>query len=229
MNAESWERWSRGFGMLFVVMVIVAFVLFGDQPKVDDSAASVVSFYGDHHGRIAAASFLFILAFLALTWFVAALANSLRANGEGRLANAVVLLVAAFIGAQLLVATLGVGLTIAIANGGITDELARTLNTMAWSADALASIPLAGSLLAATGGLTRAKLAPTWYAWVGGIAALVILVRGTTLASDGFWSPSGEYAYASIVAALGWTFLTSLLLYRAEVEVAARTAAPTPA
>jgi hypothetical protein len=229
MSAESWERWSRGFGMLFVVMVIVAFFIFGDQPKVDDSAASVMSFYGDHHGRIATATFLFILAFLVLTWFVAALTNALRASGEGRLANAAVILVAAFVGAQILVATIGVGLTIAIANGGITDELARTLNTMAWSADAMASIPLAGSILASTGGLTRAQLAPRWYAWVGGIAALVILARGTTLASDGFWSPSGEYAYATIVAALGWTFLTSLLLYRAEIEAPARSAAPTPA
>ena len=231
MNAVSWERWSRGFGMLFVVVVIVAFALFGDQPKVDASAGSVVSFYGDHHSRIAWATALFMFSFLFLAWFVAAMTNAMRGRGEGRLANAVLLTVAVFVAAQVLVGTLSAGLAVSFANGAVTPEVARTLNTLAWCADTLAAYPLVGAILAATGGLTRAKLLPGWYAWFGGLVAVIVLLRGTTWASDGFWAPSGEYVYAAIFAALSWTFVTSLLLYRVPVEAEApvRSAAPTPA
>ncbi len=210
---------------------MVSFFIFGDQPKVDDSAGSVASFYSDHHGRIAWASALFLFSFVLLTWFVAAMTNALRDRGEGRLSNAVVLLVAAFIAGQLLVGTLSAGLAVSIANGVVSPDLARSVNTFAWCADTLAAYPLFGAIIAATGGLTRSKLLPGWYAWFGGIAAVIILLRGTTWATDGFWSPSGDYVYAEILAALTWTFVTSLLLYRAPVEseAPARAAAPTPA
>ena len=231
MSAVSWERWSRGFGMLFVVVVVVAFLIFGDQPKVDDSASSVASFYGDHHSRIAWASALFLFSFVFLAWFVGAMTNAMRGRGEGRLANVVLLAVAVFVAAQVLVGALSAGLAVSFANGVVTPDLARTLNTLAWCADTLAAYPLFGAILAATGGLTRAKLLPGWYTWFGGLAAVIVLLRGTTWASDGFWSPSGEYVYAGILAALSWTFVTSLLLYRVPVEAdaPARAAAPTPA
>jgi hypothetical protein len=216
MDRLSWERWSRGFGVLFVVVVLIAFFTFGDQPKVDDSASDITSFYDGDRGRILVGLVLFALSFVILAWFVGAIANALRTAGEGRLAATVILLTAVFVGIQFMTGMLVGGLSHSIAgNSASSEDLLRALNTMAWSADALSSIPLAGAILAASAGL--ALLLPSWHIWLGLVAAILIVLRGTNWASDGFWAPSGDYALITIAAALLWTLVTSVLLYRAPI------------
>ena len=218
MDKSSWERWSRGFGVLFVVVVVIAFFLFGEQPKVDDSASDIRSFYDGDRGRILASLVIFALSFVILAWFVGAVANALRIAGEARLAATAVVLVAVFIGVQFLVGTLVGGLATSIAGGSADDErLLQALNTLAWSADVLAAFPLAGVILAASAGLNRGRLLPSWHIWLGVAAAILIALRGTNWASDGFWAPSGDYAFISIIAGLGWTLVTSALLFRAPI------------
>jgi hypothetical protein len=218
MDGMSWERWSRGFGVLFVVVVLIAFFTFGDQPKVDDSANDIVSFYDGDRGRILTGLAIFALSFVILAWFVGAIVNALRIAGEGRLAATAIVLTAVFIGVQFLSGTLIGGLATSIAGASADDaNLLRALNTMAWSADALAAFPLAGAILAASVGLNRARVLPSWHVWLGFVAAILIVLRGTNWASDGFWAPSGEYTFISIIAALGWTLVTSVLLFRAPI------------
>lgn len=222
------ERWSRGAGVLFSVVAIISFALFGDQPKVDDSASDVVSFYGDNRGRIALAVVLFLVSFVILAWFAGALATALRNGGESSLATSFTLLLAVFIAMQFVLGMLVAGLGEALKNGTVSADVAQTVNELAWAADTLGAIPLAGAVLAATGGLNRARIMPAWHMWLGLLAALVIFLRGTTWATSGFWSPSGGWAYAAIFMAFAWTVVTSVLLYRsapATTTVAATTAA----
>jgi hypothetical protein len=218
MDRLSWERWSRGSGVLFVVVVLIAFFTFGDQPKVGDSGSEIVSFYDGDRGRILTSLVIFALSFVILAWFVGAIANALGVAGEGRLAATAIILTAVFIGIQFMTAMLVGGLATSIAGASADNEdLLRALNTLSWSADALSAFPLAGAIMAASAGLYRARLLPSWHIWLGVVAAILIVLRGTNWASDGFWAPSGDYTFISIIAGLGWTLVTSALLFRAPI------------
>jgi len=59
---------------------------------------------------------------------------------------------------------------------------------------------------------------------------VLVLLHGTNWATSGFWSASGGYLWITIIAGLGWTLITSVLLYtRAPATAAApeRAAVPT--
>ena len=88
MKALDWGKQWRGAGIAFFVLSVVAFVFYGDQPKLGASAADLVSFYDGDRTRILIASAIFGLAVLNLLWFAAALAAALRDAGQGGWASA---------------------------------------------------------------------------------------------------------------------------------------------
>jgi hypothetical protein len=71
-TVNSWERLWRSSGIIFVFFII-AYVVYGDQPKVGASADTLVSFYDSHRARIMIASMLIGVAVLLLLWFAAAI------------------------------------------------------------------------------------------------------------------------------------------------------------
>jgi hypothetical protein len=78
----------------------------------------------------------------------------------------------------------------------------------------LAAVPSAVFFLAASLGLRRTAMLPGWLSWAGvGVAALFGL-RLTNWASDGFWSPTGEYLFILIPLSLLWILATSVTLVR---------------
>jgi hypothetical protein len=83
MLAPDWERLWRSAGIQFVVLFVVAWVIYGDQPKVGASADTLVSFYDGDRTRILIATVIFGLAVLNLLWFAAALSSALRDAGQG--------------------------------------------------------------------------------------------------------------------------------------------------
>ena len=56
----------------------------GEAPKVGDSTDDLVSYYDGDRGQVFVSSLLFAFALLLFLWFAAAIANSLRESGEGR-------------------------------------------------------------------------------------------------------------------------------------------------
>jgi hypothetical protein len=78
---QDWERIWRGSGVVFVVLTIVAFFIYGDQPKLGASPAELLSFFHGDRTRILIATIIFCFAFLELLWFGAALASVLRDAG----------------------------------------------------------------------------------------------------------------------------------------------------
>jgi hypothetical protein len=42
---------------------------------------------------------------------------------------------------------------------------------------------------------------------------VLVLLHGTNWATSGFWSPTGGYLFITVIAGLGWTLITSVLLY----------------
>jgi hypothetical protein len=229
MDRLAWERWSRGMGVVFVVLAIVAFAIFGEQPKAEDTAADVVSFYRDDGGRVLTAVTIFGFASLALFWFVGAVVDTLRRAGEGRLGAAALALTAVWFAMQFSTLALTGALAVTIADTADVGAT-RALNTVALAADNVGAFPLAGAFFAVSVGLARARILPAWYTWFGLAAAVLVVLHGTNWASSGFWSPGGGYLYITVITALLWTLVTSVLLFRAPVaeEVPARAAMAAP-
>jgi hypothetical protein len=214
MTGMNWERLARASGIGFVALLIVGFLLFGDAPKVDASGSEVAAFYSDHSGRVLTAIPIIGIAFLLLLWFAGAVANILRAGGEDRLAGTALAIAAALVGLQFGVQALGEALSMNVAEAG-DEGVLQALNTISWTADAFGAFLIAAFIAASTVGLRRVAVVPRWFGLLGLVAGVLVALRGTTLASDGFWSPSGGYLYIFLLAAFGWTIVASVLLYRA--------------
>jgi hypothetical protein len=209
-----WERWARGAGIAFVVFAVLAFVVGGEPPGVGDPAEDVVSYYDGDRGQVLVSSFFFAVALGFWIWFVAAVANSLRERGEGRVAATLVGAVAAFVGVQLVATALNDVLAFSVARAG-EPAVTKALFDLTWTLDVLAAVPSAVFFLAASVGLRRTGMIPDWLGWAGiGVAGLFVL-RVTNWASDGFWSPTGEYLFILIPLTLLWILVASVMLVRA--------------
>jgi hypothetical protein len=225
MTDASWERWARLMGVVFAVLALAAFLIFGDGPKLEDDAEAVASFYRDNGGRVLTALTIFGFAFIPLFWFVGAFANALRMAGEGRLAATAIGLLAAWAATQFVFAASAAPLAVTVADRADPDA-SYALNALGLSIDNLGAFPLAGAIAAASVGLARGRLLPAWFMWFGAAVAVLVALHGTNWASEGFWSPGGEYVFIVVIAGLLWAVVTSVLLFRAPVavEATARTA-----
>jgi hypothetical protein len=223
MDRLTWERWSRGMGVVFAVLALVAFLTFGEAPKLEDSADEVASFYREDGGRVLTAITIFGFSFIPLFWFVGAIANALRRSGEGRLAATAIGLLAAWAGAQFLFMASAAPLAVSVAETADPD-VSHALNGLGLAVDNVSAFALAGGILAASVGLSAARLLPAWFLWFGVVVALLVVLHGTNWADEGFWSPGGGYVYIVVIAGLLWTIVTSVLLFRAPLveEPAAR-------
>src|ERR1043165_7607356 len=88
MDKATWDKLAAAGGLGRVVLFIVAGVLYGSPPGVDEDAQSVANFFSDSRGQILTSVFLQGLGVLAILWFVAALVTAMRDAGEPRLATA---------------------------------------------------------------------------------------------------------------------------------------------
>jgi hypothetical protein len=230
MSDTQWDRWARLSGIPFAVLVVVGFMLFGDAPKVDASGSEVAAFYTDHSGRILTGVPIIALGFLFLLWFAGAIANTLRESGQGRLGATVVALAGAVVAVAFVVQAMSASLALNIAENG-DEGVNQAVSTLSWSIDALNSLLVGGFIAAATIGLRRAGIVSPWFGWLGLVAALLVGLRATAWASDGFWSPSGGYMFVLLIAGFGWAIVGSILLFRgaAAVERAPGTVSARPA
>lgn len=214
----NWERLGRAAGIAFVVFTIASFIVGGEPPKVSDSAADVVSYYDGERGQVLLSSFLFAVALGFWIWFGGTLANSLRERGEGRVAATIIGAVSAFAAIQLVSAGINGIAAHSVARAG-EDGVTQALFNLTWGLDLVAALPSAVFFLAASLGLKRTHMIPSWLSSAGvGIAALFIL-RSTNWATDGFWSPTGEYLFILIPLALLWILIASVVLVRSTPEM----------
>lgn len=208
----SWERLWRASGIVFVAMFIIAYLVYGDQPKMGASTDELISFYDSDRWRILIASVVFGGAVLFLLWFAAAIASTLRDAGQGGWGAAATASSAALAAVFFVLISLTAGLTYSIAGSG-NDAITSGLNDLARALPVMASFPAAMLIMAGTLGLWRAGVVSDTFAVAGLLAVALVLLGGTTWASDGIWAPGGVYSRVSPMVTLVWVTAVSGLLY----------------
>ena len=188
-----WERLWRTSGIQFVVLFIIASVIYGSQPQVGASADALVAFYHGDRTRILIAAFFSGLNLLNLLWFTAALRTTLADAGQDGWGAAATAASAAFGALFLLQITVAAALAYSIAGSG-NPMLTSGLNDFAWALVVLTSFPRAMLIMSGAFGLWRAGLISNAL-FAAGVAAVVLgVLGGTTWLSGGFWAPDGAYS-----------------------------------
>jgi hypothetical protein len=207
-----WERLWRTAGIQFVVLFIIAYVIYGYQPEVGASADALVKFYDGERTRILIAAVFAGMAVLNLLWFAAALRTALADAGQDGWGAAATASSAAVGGLLLLLITVGAALAYSIASSG-NQALTAGLNDIAWAGVVLTSFPRAMLIMASAFGLWRAGLISNALFAVGVAAVVLVLLGGTTWLSSGFWAPDGAYSrFVSPIIGLVWTLVVSRVL-----------------
>ena len=215
MNVN-WERLWRSAGVQFVTLFIVAYVIYGNQPKVGASADKLVSFYDGDRTRILIATVISALAILSLMWFAAALTSVLRDAGQGGWGAATTAASAALGTVFFVLLIVGAALAYSVAGSG-NSALTSGLNDLSWVCVVIASFPAAMLIMAGSFGLWRAGIISNAIFSAGVAAVVLVLLGGTTWASHGFWAPDGAYLrFISPIIALAWIAgISGLLVMRA--------------
>jgi hypothetical protein len=179
-------------GILFVILVIVAFAVSGETPGTDDPAEEIVDFYLDNDESQQLASALLALGCVALIFFLGSLRRALRAaaGDEGGLSTVVLLggLVIA-IGASIFA---GIGFTLGDAADELPADAILTLNAL--NSDMFFTVAVGTAVFNLALGLAvlRHGGLPRALGWV----ALVIGIFGLT--------PLGFFAFVATGIVIVW-------------------------
>jgi hypothetical protein len=179
-------------GILFVVLVIVAFAVGGETPDVNDSARKVVDFYVDNDSQQQIAAGLLALGCVALLFFLGSLRTALRAaaGDEGGLST--VVLVGGVMMAVGVSIFAGIGFTLGDAADDLPASATMALNAL--NSDLF--FPVAVGTAVFNLGLALAVLRhgglPRPLAWL----ALVVGIAGLT--------PAGFFAFLATGIVIVW-------------------------
>jgi hypothetical protein len=210
MGKATWDKLAAAGGIIGVVLFVVAGVLYGSPPGVDDDAQSVANFFSDNRSQVLTAVFLQGLGVLAILWFVAALVNTMREEGEPRLA-------AAAFGAFVIAFSVGgvAALTRATLAYSVADEgpdFILPLYHLSVVFDVFANLLGAGLFLAVGGAVVRTGFLARWWGWLSVVGGVLLIVGSTAWARDGFWSPTGGASFVTFGVFVVWVLVTSILL-----------------
>jgi hypothetical protein len=226
-----WERNWRGSGVFFAVLFAVCWIIYGSQPKVGAAADELVSFYDGDRTRILIGATLFAFNLLNLLWFAAALSSALRDAGMGGWGRAATASSTALGAVLFVIYTVNLTLAYSIAGSG-NDQVTAGLNDLSWILAIVASFPAAMLVMSGSFGLWRAGFISTAPFLAGVTVMVLVLLRATTWASDGFWAADGAYTqYISTIVALAWIAVVSGFLYMrspATAKAPDRAAVPAP-
>src|SRR4029077_15168926 len=174
-----WERLWRTAGIQSVLCFIVAYMVYGHQPRVGPAADALAAFDDGDRMRILIAAVLYGLAVLHLMWFAGALRATLANAGQGVWGAAASASSAALGALFLLLIAMVAALAYSIAGSG-NHLLISGLNDFVWAGVVLTSFPRAMLIMAAAFGLWRARLISNALFAAGVAAVVLVLLGGTT-------------------------------------------------
>ena len=203
------ESWGPLTGVLFVVVLIVAFAVGGEPPAADDGASEVVDWYVDNKDSAIASAIVGTLAALLLVFF----ANHLRrvfADAGATTVSATVLVGGAIVA---IAAALDATITLAIAESvdDIDPTAVQGLQAL-WDNDFLPfALGIEVFLISVGIAVLTTRALPVWLGWV----PLALALLGFT--------PIGFVAFAATAL---WIAIVSVML---TMRSRAGTPAPPPA
>ncbi len=225
MNSDRHARYGAATGIVFVVLVIVAFLVQPKPPAADASAMEVFDYVSDKQDTLHIVQLIFAAAGFFLLWFAGTLRSLLAGaeEGDGRLANL------AYGGLLVAFATLVVGFALSatatlhpVANG---PDLTHALVDASLIVPALGGPAVAVFFLANSLSIFRSGYLPGWLGWLGIAAAVFNLTAlGAVFTDSGAFAADGVLGFfLGFVLFLLWFLLASILLYRklGEPDVAA--------
>jgi hypothetical protein len=202
MTRSNLERYAPLTGIIFVVLVVLAVIIGGETPDVDDSTVSVVKWWQDNDTSQIWANAIAGWSTIFLVWFGGSLRAALRrTEGEpGRLS------VVSFGGALLMAAGLLAFASFGFAAADVADDVPDVAPAVIQTLSVLNSdffLLVAGGtglFMIATGvAVVRFGALPTWMGYV----AVVIGLAAVT--------PIGFFAF---LATGIWIVIASVLLYQ---------------
>jgi hypothetical protein len=202
------QRTFSSAGVAFAVFSLVGFVIYGKEPKLGASADQLLAFYDGDRTRHLIATVVFCAAFLAVLWFGVALASVLRDAGEGGWAAAATVSSAALGAMLFLLMALHAALSYSIAGAG-DDRLTSGLHQLGFALEVISAFPSAMFVMAGAFGLWRAGIISNGFFSAGVLAVVLVLLGGTTWASDGLWAPDGGYIRFSRLVLVVWITVVS--------------------
>jgi hypothetical protein len=185
-------------GVLFVALVVVAFILLGEgQDATKKSAQEIADFYQDNEDEQTIGSFLIGLAGVVFLFFAGWVRKVLRdAEGPGGTLSAV-----SFAGAIVFVTGAAIGATINLALADLSDDLdpvaLQAINGISWDYFIPFAVGMSAFLLATGISAVRHAALPKWLGWI----AIVLGVATYT--------PAGFFA---LLAGLAWILVASIML-----------------
>jgi len=162
-------------GILFAVLLIVAFVVFGDGPDVDidDSATKIAAELEESRDGASASFPIFGLSLFFFLFFLAYLRDHLRRVGdEGAWIVSVLWASGLLFAATFLLQGFVLAAEFAVDDYGADAQVAKALFAMSWNSVLVMGPPLAAFGAAASVLILRFKPLPRW---LGALAVLVFL------------------------------------------------------
>jgi hypothetical protein len=209
-----WERLWRTSGIQFIAFFILAYVIYGDQPRIGASTDALVAFYHGDRARILLAVVISGLNVLNLMWFAAALRTALTDAGQDGWAAAATAASAALGALLFLLLTVIAALAFSIAGAG-NAALTSGLNDLAWALVVLTSFPRAMLIMSGVFGFWRAGLISNALFAAGVVAVVLGVLGGTTWTTGDFWAPDGVYSrLVWPIIGLGWVMFVSWVLLK---------------
>ena len=216
--ATSWlERWAPIGGIAFVVLMVVGSMLISDVPAADATAQQIAGYLADsgNHARNIIGAYLWLIGALAFLWFLVRLRNDIR-RAEGGMGSRSSLAFGAgvtFTAVWLVsgAAFVAVPYAIELMDAPISDpDLVRLLP----STGRLLLLHGAGFaallvVLATSVAIFRTGVFPRWLAWLGIVAAIVLLFDVVDATIVPFWT---------------WVFIASIVMLMQRKETATTTA-----
>jgi hypothetical protein len=199
MLGDSWERYAPLTGVVFVVIVVIAFLWGGSTPDPHDSTIKVASFYTKHRDQQTAVAFVLAIGAAFLPFFASSLKRALDwSGGTSRLSNA------AFGGA--IVATVGffilstVHVALADSAGKTPPLVTQTLNVLDGNDFVPAAAGMGIFLIASGLAILRYRALAAGLGWAALIIGIVI------------FTPAGFIGF--LLSGI-WVLVTSIVLFMA--------------
>jgi hypothetical protein len=213
---DRFARYGAATGVLFVVLVVIAFLIQPTPPDSNATPAEVLGYFSDHRKALHVDLLIFGAAALFFIWFIGTLRTALGAaeGGIGRLATT------AYGGGLVSVAGLLVafGLVAAAAmhpaeNG---PEVTRALNDAAAMVFAISAPAVVVFFTANSLSILRFGYLPSWLGWLGLATALFnALGIGAVFTDHGVFAADGVLGFfAGFVLFMLWFLLASIMLTR---------------